>query len=276
MLYDEDYIENSIVRYSFESEKQVDILFHGSPCQDFSNIGKRHGGEKGSKTRSSLLFETIRITQEMKIKPKWIIWENVKGVLNDKFKDTFSFYIEELERLGYESKFKILNAKDFGIPQSRERIFVVSYFGKNLFNFENLEKLKMKSIENFLEKDVGREYIVKQKSILKSFGQVDQNYISKRRCRLINEYCYTISTKQVRLPNAGFVKLENDNYRFLTEKECFRLMGFSDEDFKKLENEFKTKGKLSSILYKLAGNSIVVNILMSIVKEILRLEEENE
>lgn len=269
LLYNEDYVENSIVRYNFQSEKKIDILFHGSLCQDFSSIGKKQGGKKESKTRSSLIFETLRIVKEMKIKPKWVIWENVKGVLNERFKDTFSFYIKELERLGYESKFKILNSRNFSIPQNRERIFVISYLGKNLFDFENLEKIKMKSIENFLEKDVGKEYIVRQESILKSFLKKDR---SKRRCRVIKEYCYTISTKQLRLPNAGFIKLENDKYRYLTEKECFRLMGFSDGDFEKLKNEFKTKDKISQTLYRLAGNSIVVDVLMSILKEIIRKE----
>ncbi|MCI5997053.1 MAG: DNA (cytosine-5-)-methyltransferase [Parvimonas sp.] len=274
LLYDEDYIENSVVRYQIETEKQIDILIHGSPCQDFSIIGKKQGGEKGSGTRSSLLFETIRIIEEMKEKPKWIIWENVKGVLNEKFKDTFSFYIEELKRLGYESKFKILNAKDFGLPQNRERVFVISFLGENKFDFEKLDKRRLEPIENFLEKEVSNEYVVKQKSILKILEKkIFNKSMNKKRAKVIKDYCYTISTKQVRLPNAGFVKLKDERYRYLTEKECFRLMGFSDEDFKKLENEFKTEGKLSSTLYKLAGNSIVVDVLIGILKEIIEKEQ---
>ena len=94
---------------------------HGSPCQDFSRIGKNEEGVKNSGTRLSLLFETIRIIKEMKDKPKWIIWENVKGVLDINMRDSFFIYLKELENLGYESKYEILNAMDFGIAQKRER-----------------------------------------------------------------------------------------------------------------------------------------------------------
>ena len=94
---------------------------------------EKHGGVKNSGTRSSLLFETIRIIKEMKDKPKWIIWENVKGVFDRNMRDSYFIYLKELEHLGYESKYEILNAMDFGIPQKRERIFVVSFLGANNF-----------------------------------------------------------------------------------------------------------------------------------------------
>lgn len=119
-LYGEDYKEKSVVRYKASNEK-IDLIMHGSPCQDFSRIGKKQGGVKNSGTRSSLLFETIRIIKEMKDKPKWIIWENVKGVLDINMRDSFFIYLKELENLGYESKYEILNAMDFGIAQKRER-----------------------------------------------------------------------------------------------------------------------------------------------------------
>ena len=80
---------------------------HGSPCQDFSRIGMKQGGEVGSGTRSSLLFETIRIIKETKEKPIWVIWENVKGVLDRNMRDSFFYYLKELEELGYQNKFEI-------------------------------------------------------------------------------------------------------------------------------------------------------------------------
>lgn len=270
-LYNEEYYPNSIIRYKIDIG--CDFLIHGSPCQDFSIIGQRKGAKKYSKTRSSLLFETIRILNEMKHKPKWVIWENVKGALSEKY-GSFYFYLEEMEKLGYQNKFKILNSINFGIPQKRERVFVISFLGENNFDFSNLETIKMKNLENFLQKDFDKKYIVTQKSILDYIGN---NKNKQRRVRIIKDYVNTIMTKQVRLPNSGLIDLKNGYYRFLTERECFRLMGFDDEDFEKILKVVKIdKNKLSSNLYKLAGNSIVVNVLESILKEIKRLEELNE
>lgn len=270
-LFNEEYYPSSVVRY--EIDMPCDFLFHGSPCQDFSIIGRRQGGKKDSKTRSSLLFETIRILKEMKYKPRWVIWENVKGALSEEY-SSFSFYLKEMEKLGYQNKFEILNSIDFGIPQKRERVFVISFLGKNEFDFSKLEKKKMAKLEDFLQSDFDEKYIVTQKSILDCIGK---KTATQKRARIIKDYVYTIMIKQVRLPNSGLVDLKNGKYRFLTERECFRLMGFDDEDFERILKVVKIdKNKLSSNLYKLAGNSIVVNVLEAILKEIRRLEDKDE
>lgn len=270
-LFNEEYYPSSVVRY--EIDMPCDFLFHGSPCQDFSIIGRRQGGKKDSKTRSSLLFETIRILKEMKYKPRWVIWENVKGALSEEY-SSFSFYLKEMEKLGYQNKFEILNSIDFGIPQKRERVFVISFLGKNEFDFSKLEKKKMAKLEDFLQSDFDEKYIVTQKSILDCIGK---KTTTQKRARIIKDYVYTIMIKQVRLPNSGLVDLKNGKYRFLTERECFRLMGFDDEDFERILKVVKIdKNKLSSNLYKLAGNSIVVNVLEAILKEIRRLEDKDE
>lgn len=148
-LYEEDYKPKSVLGYKAPNEK-IDLIMHGSPCQDFSRIGKKQGGVKNSGTRSSLLFETIRIIKEMKDKPKWIIWENVKGVLDRNMRDSFFIYLKELENLGYESKYEILNAMDFGIPQKRERIFVVSCLGANNFSFNKLDMMVLIGLVSIL------------------------------------------------------------------------------------------------------------------------------
>lgn len=244
---------------------------HGSPCQDFSRSGLKKGGEKGSGTRSSLLFETIRIIEEMKEKPKVVLWENVKGVLDKNMRASFFHYLKELERLGYESKYKILNAMDFGIPQNRKRIFVVSILGQNDFDFETLKKAETRSIDDFLEKGVSDLYEVRQKSMLRYLSGNPKNKNFKGRLKIIDKFAYTISTKQVRVPNSGLVDIGNGKYRYLTERECLRLMGFDDEDFDKIRAIYpKRPGKTSSILYKQSGNSIVVNVLEAILNEIYR------
>ena len=269
-LYGADFKPQDIVKYHPPDER-IDFVMHGSPCQDFSRSGLKKGGEKGSGTRSSLLFETIRIIEEMKEKPKVVLWENVKGVLDKNMRASFFHYLKEMERLGYESKYKILNAMDFGIPQNRKRIFVVSILGQNDFDFEALKKVKTRSIDDFLEKGISDLYEVRQKSMLRYLSGNPKNKNFKGRLKIIDKYAYTISTKQVRVPNSGLVDIGNGKYRYLTERECLRLMGFDDEDFDKIRAIYpKRPGKTSSILYKQAGNSIVVNVLEAILNEIYR------
>lgn len=268
-LYDEEFEPKSIVDYHPPDEK-IDLLMHGSPCQNFSRSGLKKGGTKGSGTRSSLLFETIRIIEEMSIKPKVVLWENVKGVLDRNLRASFFHYLKETERLGYENKYEILNAMDFGIPQKRERIFVVSILGNNPFDFVKLEKTQASDISEFIEKDVSNLYEVRQESMLRYIRGNPKNNKFRGRLKVIDKFAYTISTKQVRIPNSGIIDLSNGKYRYLTERECFRLMGFDNEDFNELKAIYPgRKGKLSSILYKQAGNSIVVNVLEAILKEIL-------
>ena len=269
-LYGEEFEPKSIVDYH-PTDERIDLLMHGSPCQDFSRSGLKKDGTKGSGTRSSLLFETIRIIEEMKIRPKIVLWENVKGVLDKNMRASFFHYLKEMERLGYENKYEILNAMDFGIPQKRERIFVVSILGNNSFDFAKLEKTQTRDISEFLEKDASNLYEVRQESMLRYIRGEPKNNNFRGRLKVIDKFAYTISTKQVRIPNSGIIDLGNGKYRYLTERECFRLMGFDDEDFDTLRAIYKQrKGTTSSILYKQAGNSIVVDVLEAILKEIMR------
>ena len=272
-IFNENYKPMSVCDYHLPKEK-IDVLMHGSPCQDFSRVGEKKGGKKGSGTRSSLLFETIRIIEEAEEKPKWVIWENVKGVLDKKMRDSFFYYIEEMKKLGYDTKFEILNAMDFGIPQNRDRIFAISYYGENPFSFEKLEREKAPNLKEYLEEDVMEKYgdifLVKQPSMLKMLYEPEYKPNFQGRLQVIDEFCYTISTKQVRVPNSGIIDIGNERYRYLTERECWRLMGFSDDDFDKCLEVFgRRKGCMSSILYKQAGNSIVVNVLEAIIREIM-------
>lgn len=108
----------------WDKDIECDLIMHGSPCQDFSIAGKGAGGDFGSGTRSSLMYETLRIVE--KLKPKYVIWENVKNLLSKKHRHNFDAYLKAMADLGYDSKYQVLNAKDYGIPQNRERVFTVS------------------------------------------------------------------------------------------------------------------------------------------------------
>lgn len=212
----------------------------------------------------------------MNIKPKVVLWENVKGVLDRNLRASFFHYLKEMERLGYENKYEIINSMEFGIPQKRERIFVISILGNNSFDIAKLEKTQARDIFEFLEKDASNLYEVRQESMLRYIRGKPKNNNFIGRLKVVDKFAYTISTKQVRIPNSGIIDLSNGKYRYLTERECFRFMGFDDEDFNRLKAIYTgRKGKLSSILYKQAGNSIAVNVLEAVLKEILE-EIKNE
>lgn len=243
---------------------EVDLLTHGSPCQDFSIIGKGAGGDEGCNTRSSLMWNSVEVIK--RCKPKVVIWENVKNVLAKKNIHNFEKYLDSLENLGYTNHYRVLDAKDFGIPQNRKRIFVISILDNQInFDFKNLKEIKMRNVFNYLENIDNEKYIIKGKMLEK----VETHCVSSYKLKIIREYVNTISTKQDRSPNAGIVDLGEGRYRLLTEKECFRLMGFSDKDYKLAESVNKGKERFKNgKLYKQAGNSIVVNVLMAIFKEL--------
>lgn len=140
----------------------VDLIMHGSPCQDFSLAGRQAGGDEGTGTRSSLMYETIRIVGV--VKPKIVIWENVKGVLTKKHRHNFEAYQQRMEELGYTNFYKLLNAKNYGVPQNRERVFTISIrndiFDKHYkdgFDFPGEEPLD-KRLKDILETTVDEKY----------------------------------------------------------------------------------------------------------------------
>lgn len=263
-LYNHLHKPQSVVNWNLKP----DILVHGSPCQDFSRAGTRLGGNDEDKTRSSLMWETIRIIKNMgEWKPKVVVWENVKGVLAKDMIHNFKKYFVEMEKLGYVSNYKVLDSRDFGVPQKRERVFVVSMLNGNTFDFDTLENKPMDNIETYLLDDVDEKYTIKSPSMLRA--------INKRNnfgggLKLIEEYSWTITTKQNRCPNSGIIPIGNGQYRLLTELECWRLMGFDDEDYYKVANEHITrKNTTNGTLYKQAGNSIVVQVLEAIFKQVI-------
>lgn len=109
---------------TWDKDIECDLIMHGSPCQDFSVAGKGAGGDEGSGTRSSLLYETLRIVD--KLRPEYVIWENVKNLLSAKHRHNWEAYVKRMEEMGYTSYCQVLNAKDYGVPQNRERVFTVS------------------------------------------------------------------------------------------------------------------------------------------------------
>ena len=148
----------------WDKDIEVDLIMHGSPCQDFSLAGKQAGGDKDSGTRSSLMYETIRIVE--KLKPKYVIWENVKNLLSKKHIHNFNAYLEKMEQLGYINHYQVLNAKDYGIPQNRERVFTISIRNdlNKCFVFPQPQELKLR-LKDLLEDEVDEKYYLSDKMI---------------------------------------------------------------------------------------------------------------
>jgi DNA (cytosine-5)-methyltransferase 1 len=265
---------------------EVDFIMHGSPCQDFSVAGLNKGGDKDSGTRSSLMYETIRIVE--KLKPKYVLWENVKNLLSKKHIHNFKNYISIMNELGYNSYYQVLNSKDYGIPQNRERVFTLSIrqdIDNGTFTFPEPIELKLK-LKDMLERQVDEKYFWNKHSIqelkTKSISEISYKWnikvkelidkLEANRTCSINAYNKAIDdiSHTITIPHNNLFILDNNIIRKLTPKEYWRLMGFDDTDFEKAE-----KVNSNAQLYKQAGNSIVVNVLEAILTNLF-LKDEND
>lgn len=278
-IFDEKYKPISVRQY--QALNGIDIMFHGSPCQDFSIAGNNDGGYYGSGTRSSLLWETLRIIFDLYQKPKIVIWENVENVLSRKHKQVFYDYLSEMEELGYNSYYSVLDSRDFGVPQLRKRIFVVSVFktfSKKPFDFNSMERKEMQDVYNIIDRfDYMPCHVIVSPSMLSKIKQGVYDQGCRGLLTEIKNHSMTITTRQDRCPNSGIIKIDDNKYRLLTEKECWKLMGFSDDDYYKAESANPRKNnKKNGILYKQAGNSIVVPVLESLFKSIITEYFEGE
>ena len=199
---------------TWNKDIEVDLIMHGSPCQDFSLAGKQAGGDEGSGTRSSLMYETIRIVE--KLKPKYVIWENVKNVISKKHKHNFDNYLNKLQELGYTNYWQVLNAKDYGIPQNRERVFVISILDNKNFIFPQKQELKLK-LKDMLEDEVDEKYYLSDKMLDYCLGVNQKKSKFPRKQRFLQslnmtnnkQIATTISTNAGNIATDNFLKVKN-------------------------------------------------------------------
>lgn len=251
------------------------VLIHGSPCQSFSiaghqgkatkaggRINRGAGGDEGSGTRSSLMWETIRIIRQLgEWKPKVVIWENVKNLLSAHMSHNFHKYLEVMESMGYTNSYATLDARDFGLPQARQRVFTVSVLGDVAFDFSDLQLRPMRNIAWFLETNVDDCYTVTQPTV---YNAISKGNGEIRRATIITDCASTITTRPDRTPTQ-VIDLGNGKYRYLTELESWRLQGYSDQEFYAAASTCPVKpGKMNRTLYHQAGNSIPVPIFESL------------
>jgi len=258
-----------------EYKGKVDIFVGGSPCQSFSAIGKRKGLKD---TRGTLFYDYARLINE--IEPKVFIFENVPGMLNHDNGKTWDIIRNTFEELGYKLFYKVLNAKDYGIPQDRKRLFVVGFRDKKVkFNFPN-EKELTTSMFDYLEPKVETKHYLGKKGF-----EFVTSPKYRNRAKLNSKIIRTQKANQQFNWNGDFVfeKLDKNKHtpdilqrayigkwegktgvcRQLSYRECLRLMGFSD-NFKIVVPNVQA--------YRQAGNSIVVNVLEELIKQIYEVK----
>jgi len=252
---------------------KIDLLTYSFPCQDISKIGYQKGLKEENNTRSGLLWEIKRLLIEMKELnklPKFLLMENVKTLLSDKhYNDWLKFDIF-LKNLGYKNTTIFLDARDFGIPQSRERVFCISELNGKTNIIPTYYNKFNSTLSDFL--DINNDkYKEEQKNSIINNTKSRIRMTTNKNLTIKNDWTLTLTTKQDRHPNSGVFeypnKIENKlQFRYITPRECMLLMGFNNEDFDKLKSINMKKDEI----YKLTGNSIVVQILESIFLEILK------
>ena len=235
-----------------------DILLAGFPCQAFSIAGKRLGFED---TRGTLFFEVARIIKYHK--PKILFLENVKGFVNHDNGNTFRVVKETLEEMGYKVFTKVLNAKNFGVPQNRERIYIVAFLDDIEFEFPEALCTEV-SIKSKLQKDVLEKYYYNGKPLFERIKDdvVNENSIYQWRRQYVREnksgVCPTLTANMGTGGHNVPIVRDKKGIRKLTPRECLRLMGFRDS-FQITVSDTQ--------MYRQAGNSIVVDVLIALLKQ---------
>lgn len=296
-------------------ENDIDLFTYSFPCQDLSLCGCWHGNKSGiardAHNRSGMLWEVERILKEMyqegKKLPHFLVMENVTNILSSTHKADFDDWKSTLESMGYFNKIYRLNAKNFGVPQKRERAYMISIridgdtaklFSLNQYfnecDLENTEIAKKYLNRKFSLKDVLRlDY---SKEIYKNEADASQPNDTPSRKKIFQEndmlydgktineiFVNTVTTKQDRNPNSGLITYSSGregkpNWRYLTPRECFMLMGFDENDYEKAIsiNPEYMKGKrllTNDKMIKMAGNSICVDVLVALFSQIMEINE---
>lgn len=263
----------SITEIHGKNLPDIDLLVYSFPCQDLSTGGKTQGMKKGSGTRSGLLWEIERILLELKEEnrlPEYLLMENVKAIYAESNRNDLEQWLMFLESIGYSNGSNmILNAVNFGIPQYRNRAFIISHLGTKiddiyLVNFKN----QASSIKPFLRVDYNTPVLreeANEAQLNNTISREEMWRINKREHIVDSTTINTITCNMDRSNTAAMFKYKGpkgNTYRLLTIREAFLFMGFTEEEYLKTKRLGLSYRKMN----KLIGNSIVVNVLAEIFK----------
>jgi len=286
-MYEANYGENPYCDITTADPHDIpdfDMLCAGFPCQSFSAAGKRKGFL--DETRGTLFFEIVRILNVKK--PKAFILENVQNLEKHDSGKTLNVILKSLREIGYHVDYAVLNSKDFGVPQNRERIILVGNLCGIEFEFSRIQKNPCASMKDFLDKNedfvylepseytmIAKEYVkVQPKSGLIFVGYRNKNtrkngiregteYLSRTHKQPNRIYSCegTHPTLSAQEMSGRYFIFDGEGVRKLTITECYRFMGFPES--------FKRVGSISQ-QYKRIGNSICVPMVEAVSEEVLR------
>jgi DNA (cytosine-5)-methyltransferase 1 len=265
-----DKPDGDITKIEVQDIPKHDILLGGFPCQPFSNAGLKQGFDD---TRGTLFFDVARIIDYRK--PSMILLENVKGFVNHDKGRTMKIVTETLEELGYNVFYKVLNARDFGVPQNRERIYIVGINKRKLgsigFVFPTPPYKEVK-VGDILETKVDDKYTLSNK-----LWQGHKRRLKEHRAKgngfgysLFNresKYTSTISARYYKDGSEILIEQKDKNPRKLTPREAARLQGFP-ENFKIPVSDAQA--------YKQFGNSVAVPVVTAVAREMIKILDSPE
>ncbi|MGZ9413448.1 DNA (cytosine-5-)-methyltransferase [Mycoplasma sp. AC157] len=280
LLFNDDKNFGDLTKIKARDLPDFDFVIAGFPCQTFSIVGKREGLED---ERGQIIYHIIRILKEKQT--KYFILENVKGLINHDKGKTFEIIKNELQNAGYNIFYKVLNTKDFGIPHSRERIYIVGFKNNlNILNFEfPQEKEKIYNFNNFIDKNNTNILETNNKTFLKYLGHpYNQNLYS------INDILKwentVIDTRQsdlrkyneifptLRKGRHGLLYIQNKQIKKLNGYEALLLQVFPKEIVEKAKKMNLNNNKLLSQ----AGNAMTVTVIQKIASKMLTIIRERE
>ena len=273
--YDVRSVSDGFIR-TVRNAGSIDAIVAGFPCQTFSIAGKRQGFK--DTTRGTLFFEIARIAEIAK--PRYLILENVKGLLNHGGGNTYQIILESLDELGYDCEWQVLNSKNFGVAQNRERVFIVGYLRGSsrtkVFPIirENDATIEVVGMLNVKGKDqIRRVYSTNHLSpclsTMQGGGQEPKVFLSVNQHEVKEQefaHCLDANYFKGLLANQSRTGvLEKYKIRKLTPLECFRLQSYPDEWYFTL----KEHGFSDTQLYKLAGNGVTSNVAYEIARRLI-------
>lgn len=242
-----------------------DLMTYGFPCQDISSLGNQKGlfNEEGNLTRSGLFFEAMRIVKHKK--PKYLIAENVRALVSKKMINDFSQMLDLLDELGYNSYYQVLNSKDYTIPHSRNRVFIISIrkdVDNNTFKFPEKQPLTLKA-SDFYDTQIDDVYYVEEKHH-KYFNEFR---LKKKYSSLNSDVLICMTTKQGQRSNPQNFVQDDKGYRILTVGEMLALQGFN-RDYGQL---LLQNGISIQQVGFMCGNSITVTVLEYIFRNLFNI-----
>ncbi len=245
-----------------------DILTGGFPCQSFSVVAQNPKRLGYDDEKGKLFFEMCRVLKDKK--PKAFVAENVKGLLSANKGETFPLILQEFENAGYHVSYQVMNASHFGVPQKRERVFIVGFRDKKAsenFSFPTgTLKENLTPIKDILEDEIDEKYYFSERAVEGMKKSKNSKTMNKGRAQNINEPCNTVTSHlaKVSLNSTDPVLFEKDRYRMFTPREVARIQSFP-ENFKLLDGKGKN--------YRALGNAVAPVVMWHMTKNITKALE---